>query len=195
MLARTTQDTTHGPAYIATTLPAGTTVEIEPATNMPEDNPIKYWVSRVVDESDIADKPLANLRAFAGTSGIGLYADDVELLPPPELETLIDTIRYNVTHETVSAEGEEVDSGFDKRDEPLDLYVDDLLDALDEGIDPDAWLACRIRNLLDDLGATERCNDTTWRTPDADIDQRTGEHTTRTVHLTGVPAEVLAMLD
>lgn len=74
----TKKETKHGPSHATAILPAGVEVEVEPASNLPDDSPIKYWVNRIVTEGRVGHKNLVKLRAFIGNIGVGLHLDDVD---------------------------------------------------------------------------------------------------------------------
>ena len=70
--ATTANATTHGNPGERRILPKGLRVEIIPATNLPDDSPIKWWAHPLpghVWRTDIA--------AWAEDVGVGLHADDV----------------------------------------------------------------------------------------------------------------------
>ena len=74
MKATTLRETAHGDAGQRLILPAGVTVNVKPASNLPDDSKIKWWASpcSVVGWStDLVD--------WAEGPGVGLYEEDVRL--------------------------------------------------------------------------------------------------------------------
>ncbi len=78
-LARTIKETVHGNPGERRILPANTIILVEPASNLPADSQIKYWVHPVPVEGHDWPK---NTQEWAADVGVGLYANDVELLGP-----------------------------------------------------------------------------------------------------------------
>ncbi len=81
-MARTTCETVHGNPGERRSLPAGTLVAIEPASNLPRDSKIKYWAHPVSDHPWPAET-----EAWAEDVGVGLTAEDVELVKMPAYRT------------------------------------------------------------------------------------------------------------
>jgi len=72
MTATTTRQTVHGNPGEKRILEAGTRIQIEPATNLPSDSPIKWWAS------PLASAPWNIQTAqWAADIGVGLTAEDV----------------------------------------------------------------------------------------------------------------------
>lgn len=74
MIGKTLKETHHGNPGEKRILPAGILVNLEPASNLPDDSPIKYWA-----------KPLEGYEWPKDTAdwaevGVGLYVDDVTLI-------------------------------------------------------------------------------------------------------------------
>jgi len=70
----TLKETRHGNPGERRVLPAGTLVELQPASNLPTDSPIKWWAHPVEGHPWPEDTA-----RWAEDVGVGLYADDVEI--------------------------------------------------------------------------------------------------------------------
>jgi hypothetical protein len=75
MKATTTRETHHGNPSEKRILPAGMLVELQPAVNLSAGSPIKYWASPLPDHPWAED-----IAQWAKSVGVGLYAEDVELI-------------------------------------------------------------------------------------------------------------------
>lgn len=74
MKALTLAATRHGNPGRTHVLPAGIWIEVEPASNLPEDSLTKWWAKPYAD-----DVWAAELQAWAEGPGCGLFADDIVL--------------------------------------------------------------------------------------------------------------------
>jgi len=74
-MARTTCETIHGNPGERRILPVNTLIAIEPASNLPADNPIKWWAHRVKGHPWPKET-----EEWAEDVGVGLHAEDVALV-------------------------------------------------------------------------------------------------------------------
>ena len=82
ILAVTTRPTVHGEANNKVTIPGNVSVCIVPASNLPVESPIDYWVERFLPSTEnsieLDNETLEILENIRRTIGIGLNAEDVE---------------------------------------------------------------------------------------------------------------------
>ncbi len=77
-MARTTCETIHGNPGERRVLPADTLIAIEPASNLPAENAIKWWAHPVNGDPWPSDT-----EEWEEHVGVGLHADDVALVKMP----------------------------------------------------------------------------------------------------------------
>lgn len=74
----TIKETHHGESGCRVKLMTGLRIQLEPASNLPDSSPIKWWGTL---PSHLFDDPRENEKAasIGRTIGFGFYADDVRL--------------------------------------------------------------------------------------------------------------------